>query len=64
MDDSRLIISVKEARKLLGKDYDHMTDEQIEDLIIQLDEIARLSIRDSIEKIRSGEKLPSGRSKQ
>ena len=49
-----LIISIKEARKLLGKDYDRMTDEQLEDLIIQLDEIARLTIRQSIERIRDG----------
>jgi hypothetical protein len=42
---SNLIISVEEARKLLGKKYAYMTDEQIEDLIIQLDEIARLTIK-------------------
>jgi hypothetical protein len=47
-----LIISVKEARKLLGKKYDHMTDEQIEDMIVQLDEIARLSIKQSLEKLK------------
>jgi len=55
MNTDRLIISVDEARKLLGKKYDYMTDDQLEDLIIQLDEIARLSIRDSIEKLRNGE---------
>jgi Ca2+-binding EF-hand superfamily protein len=49
---SDLIISIKEARKLLGKEYDHMTDEQVEDLIIQLDEIARLSIRQFIERYK------------
>jgi 5-bromo-4-chloroindolyl phosphate hydrolysis protein len=54
---SDLIITVKEARKLLGKDYEQMTDEQIEELIIQLDEIARLSLRQSIERIRNGEQL-------
>lgn len=54
---SDLIISVKEARKLLGKDYDHMTDEQIEGIIVQLDEIARLSIRQSIERIKNEEQL-------
>lgn len=49
-----LIISVKEARKLLGKKYDLMSDDQIEELIVQLDEIARLSIKQSIERIRNG----------
>lgn len=53
---SEPIISAKEARNLLGKEYDHMTDKQIEDLIIQLDEIARLSIKQSIERIRSSER--------
>jgi len=53
---SDLIISVKEARKLLGKKYDYMTDEQIEDTIIQLDEITRLSMKQSVEKL-SEEKL-------
>jgi Ca2+-binding EF-hand superfamily protein len=32
----RLIISVNEARKLLGKDGEHLTDEQVEDLILTL----------------------------
>lgn len=57
MDDSRLIISVKEARKLLGKEHASMTDEQVENLIIQLDEIARLSFKQSIERIRNGEPI-------
>lgn len=40
-----LIISVKEARKLLGTEYDNMSDDQIEEIIVQLEEIARLTIR-------------------
>ena len=49
--DDNLIISVTEARKLLGKKYEHMSDEQIQDLIIQLDEIATLSIRQAALKL-------------
>ena len=64
MNADRLIISVDEARKLLGKKYDHMTDEQIEDIILHLDEIARLYIQDAIEKLRNGEKLVTSISKQ
>jgi hypothetical protein len=48
---SDLIISVKEARKLLGKKYDHMTDEQVEDLIIQLNEVARLSMKQTAQRL-------------
>ncbi len=53
--DSRLIISVKEARKLLGKDASKMTDQEVEKLIIDLDEIARLYFKE----IREGKiKIP------
>lgn len=38
------IISVKEARKLLGKDYENLTDEKIVELIDQLHELAKLSL--------------------
>jgi len=38
------IISVKEARKLLGKDYEKLTDEKIAELIRQLHELAKLSL--------------------
>lgn len=38
------IISVKEARKLLGKDYENLTDEKIAELIEQLHELAKLSL--------------------
>ena len=36
------IISVKEARKLLGKDYEKLTDDKIAELIEQLHELAKL----------------------
>ena len=38
------VISVKEARKLLGKDYEKLTDEKIAELIEQLHELAKLSL--------------------
>jgi hypothetical protein len=38
------IISVKEARKLLGKDYEKLTDEKIAELIEQLHELAKLAL--------------------
>lgn len=38
------IISVKEARKLLGKDYENLTDDKIAELIEQLHELAKLSL--------------------
>lgn len=44
--DSRLVISLKEARKLLGKELsEKLSDEELEKLIIDLDELARLTIR-------------------
>jgi hypothetical protein len=38
------IISVKEARKLLGKDYENLTDEKIAEIIEQLHGLAKLSL--------------------
>ena len=46
------IISIKEARKLLGKKYEQVSDEDIEVMINQFDEIARLTIRQYLEKLR------------
>lgn len=44
--DSMLVISLKEARKLLGKEIsEKLFDEELEKLIIDLDELARLTIR-------------------
>jgi hypothetical protein len=36
-----LVITVKEARKLLGKDLRELTDDQVETIITRLDSIAR-----------------------
>jgi hypothetical protein len=40
-----LIISVKEARKLLGQQNKDLTDDQLEKLIVDLSAIAKLYIR-------------------
>lgn len=39
------VITVKEARKILGKEAHKLTDEQIEKLIDDLDFIARYAIK-------------------
>lgn len=39
------IISVKEARKILGQEHKNLTDEQLEKLIVELSAIAKLYIR-------------------
>lgn len=41
---SELIISVKEARKLLGKEYENLTDDEVADTINQLHRLAKLSL--------------------
>lgn len=37
-------MSVKEARKLLGKEYENLSDEKIAELVEQLHELAKLSL--------------------
>lgn len=44
-----LIISVKEARKLLGKSGATISDAEVERIIIDLEAIARLTIRGILE---------------
>lgn len=44
------IISVKEARKILGKGYAHMSDSEVENLIQNLDAIAVAALKDAREK--------------
>ena len=48
-----LVVSVKEARRLLGNSAKNLTDEEIERMIILLDVIAQESIRQSRSKIVS-----------
>jgi len=42
------IITVKEARKLLGKDGNHLSDEQIQDLVITLTELSHAQLNQKI----------------
>lgn len=38
------IMSVKEARKLLGKKYENLSEDEVADLIEQVHELAKLSL--------------------
>lgn len=51
------IISVKEARKLLGKEYENLTDEKVADLVEQLHGLANVSLDMARERLAKGEKL-------
>lgn len=48
LDKQKLIITVAEARKLLGKDYVTKADEEIEKLIKEMSFLAKLLIEDGI----------------
>ncbi len=51
-------MSVKEARKLLGKDYENMTDDEVAKLVEHTHELAKLAIdvaRDKIAKEKRDE---------
>lgn len=48
MNDSKLIISVKEARKRLGKKYEKFNDEEIEGMIQKLYHIANETVKAQI----------------
>ncbi|MDB5178220.1 MAG: hypothetical protein JWN01_163 [Patescibacteria group bacterium] len=43
--DGGLIITIKEARKLLGKEAEGRTDEEVERQIIELDFVAGVNLR-------------------
>jgi len=47
------IMSVKEARKILGKDAKNMTDDQIITLVDDVDELAKLALRVAKEKVET-----------
>lgn len=51
------IISVKEARKLLGKEYEDLTDEKVAELVEQLHGLAKASLDMARERLAKGEKL-------
>ena len=46
IDDSRLVISVKEARKILGKKSEAMKDEEVEALVVSLQFDAEAALQD------------------
>lgn len=43
-----LIISIKEARKLLGKDGEQLSDDQVEHLIITLTELSSVLLNQDV----------------
>lgn len=57
--DTRIsgIISIKEARKLLGKQYEHMTDTEVEKLVNDLSHLAQLALEDARNKLLKKESL-------
>ncbi|MDB5179425.1 MAG: hypothetical protein JWN12_57 [Candidatus Saccharibacteria bacterium] len=62
------IISVKEARKLLGKEHENLTDEEVVELIEQTHELAKLALdvaRDKLAREKRDEKTerPTDQSK-
>lgn len=56
------IMTVKEARKLLGKEHENLTDDEVAELIEQLHELAKLSLdmaREQLSKKTLGEIAPT-----
>lgn len=47
------LISVKDARKILGKEAEQMTDEQIENLVVDLGVIARWSLKHATSELNN-----------
>lgn len=63
------IMSIKEARKLLGKDAKDMSDEQVAELVEQIHELAKLALdvaRDKLAREKRDEKAekPTDQSEQ
>jgi len=52
-EDAQLI-TIKEARKLLGKEYSHMSDEEVKKLVEDLSILARLALEDARKKLAEG----------
>lgn len=51
------IMSVKEARKFLGKEHESMTDEGVAELVEQLHGLAKVSLDMARERLARGERL-------
>jgi hypothetical protein len=63
------IMSIKEARKLLGKEHENMTDEQVAELVEQTHKLAELALdvaRDKLAREKRDEKTekPTDQSEQ
>lgn len=50
-------MSVKEARKILGKDAEKMTDDEVAKLIEDVDELAKLALRVAEERVKDGKNI-------
>ena len=62
-------MSVKEARKLLGKEYEKLSDEQVAEIVEQTHELAKLALdvaRDKLAREKRDEKIekPTDQSEQ
>lgn len=56
------IMTVKEARRLLGKEHKNLSDDEVAELIEQLHELAKLSLdmaREQLSKKTLGETAPT-----
>ena len=51
------ITSVKEARKLLGKEYERLTDERVAELVGRLHQLAKVSLDMARERLTEDEEL-------
>ena len=49
------IISVKEARKLLGKEAQCMDDEQVMQFVMLLTDVAKAYLEQNVNKLRKGQ---------
>lgn len=48
----RAVMTVEEARKILGEESVKMTDEEVESLIVDLSAIAKWSIAHSVDELK------------
>lgn len=57
-DNSTKLITIKEARKLLGKEYSQISDEEIQKLIGDLSRLADLTLEDARKKLAKDKLSP------
>ena len=53
MKTEHLTISIKEARKILGEEYEQFKDSEIEELIIHLEAYAQLALKVASEQVKA-----------